>query len=90
MSGSLPFTFDLVAILRFKIGIEDPASFSRVRRFAFRTLDLYLICNERPNKTYAQPSQKHLDVALELVKYLAYTEELGLVYSRSGNRRPKL
>jgi hypothetical protein len=28
------------------------------------------------------PSEKHLDAALELVKYLACTEDLGIVYSR--------
>jgi hypothetical protein len=36
------------------------------------------------------PSQKHLDVALDLVRYLACTEDLGIVYSREGNRRPIL
>ena len=35
-------------------------------------------------------SQKHLDVALDLVRYLACTEDLGIVYSREGNRRPIL
>jgi hypothetical protein len=36
------------------------------------------------------PSQKHLDVALDLVRYLACTEDLGIAYSRDGNRRPIL
>jgi hypothetical protein len=36
------------------------------------------------------PSEKHLEVALDLVRYLACTEELGIVYSRDGNRRPIL
>jgi histone deacetylase 1/2 len=36
------------------------------------------------------PSERHLDAALDLVKYLACTEDLGIVYSRSGNRRPIL
>ena len=38
----------------------------------------------------ANPSQKHLDVALDLVRYLASTVDLGIVYSRNGNRRPIL
>jgi histone deacetylase 1/2 len=53
----------------------------------------------RPDISYAMnvltrhmhnPSQKHLDVALDLVRYLACTEDLGIVYSRLGNRRPIL
>ena len=36
------------------------------------------------------PSEKHLSVALDLVRYLACTEDLGIVYSREGNRRPIL
>ena len=36
------------------------------------------------------PSEKHLSVALDLVRYLACTEDLGIVYSREGNRRPNL
>ena len=38
----------------------------------------------------ANPSQKHLDVALDLVRYLSSTVDLGIVYSRNGNRRPIL
>jgi histone deacetylase 1/2 len=38
----------------------------------------------------SNPSQKHLDVAIDLAKYLACTDELGIVYSQQGNRRPIL
>ena len=38
----------------------------------------------------SNPSQKHLDVALDLVRYLSCTVDLGIVYSRNGNRRPIL
>jgi hypothetical protein len=37
----------------------------------------------------SNPSSKHLDVAIDLAKYLC-TDELGIVYSREGNRRPIL
>ena len=38
----------------------------------------------------SNPSQKHLDVALDLVRYLSCTVDIGIGYSRDGNRRPIL
>ena len=79
----------------------NPATYKHRLKHYQKIMGLCIFINNvcRPDISFAMnvltrhmsnPSSKHLDVAIDLARYLACTDELGIVYSRSGNRRPIL
>jgi hypothetical protein len=96
MKDSTPVSTPIVAMSSVNAGETLQAADHELYRVIVGRL-IYLACRSRPDITLAVselsryvsfPCHAHLAAAQHLLRYLNGTKELGVVYSRPGNRGP--